>query len=80
MHCFLAVYYITLPLLHVSAPVCHHQGALLYPLSYMRIWVNGWQNSVQYVVMVCYVEAWCVSICQRCQARSIRNRPPHNRP
>jgi hypothetical protein len=33
MHKFLSVYYLTSPLLHVSATVCHPQGARLYLLS-----------------------------------------------
>jgi hypothetical protein len=35
----LSVYYFTLLLLHVSATVCHTQGARMYLLSYMPIWV-----------------------------------------
>jgi hypothetical protein len=38
MRQFLTVYYFTLLLLHVSASVCHPQGASLYLLSYMPIW------------------------------------------
>jgi hypothetical protein len=37
MHKFLSVYYFTFLLLHVSATVCHPQGARLYLLSYMPI-------------------------------------------
>jgi hypothetical protein len=37
MHKSLLVDYFTQLLLHVSAPVCHPQGALLYLLSYMPI-------------------------------------------
>jgi hypothetical protein len=40
MHQFLSVYYFTLLLLHVSAIVCHPQGARLYLLSYMPFWVS----------------------------------------
>jgi hypothetical protein len=42
MQKFLVVYYINLPLLHASAPVCRHQGALLFLLSYVQIGVKGW--------------------------------------
>jgi hypothetical protein len=39
MHQFLSVYYFILLLLHVSATMCHPQGARLYLLSYLPIWV-----------------------------------------
>jgi hypothetical protein len=39
MHQFLSVYYFTLLLLHVSATVCHPQGARPYLLSYMPFWI-----------------------------------------
>jgi hypothetical protein len=51
MHQFLPVYYFKWLLLHVSATVCHPQGARLYHLCYIPIWVFGWQNSVFYVVV-----------------------------
>jgi hypothetical protein len=39
MHKFLSVHYFTQLLLNVSAAVCHPQGARLYLLSYIPIWV-----------------------------------------
>jgi hypothetical protein len=39
IHQFVSVFYFTLLLLHVSATMCHSQGARLYLLSYMSIWV-----------------------------------------
>jgi hypothetical protein len=55
MHQFLSVYYFTLLLLHVSATVCHPQGARLYLLSYMSI-VNKILRSMW--LCVYYVAAW----------------------
>jgi hypothetical protein len=61
MHQFLSVYYFTLLLLRVSATVCHPQGAHLYLLSYVPIWVLV-DKIICIMLCVCYVAVWCVSI------------------
>jgi hypothetical protein len=70
---FLSVYYFTQVLLHVSATVCHPQGARLYLLSYMPIWVLVDKIVCGMWLCVRYVAAWCLTIC-----RSIRTRLPLN--
>jgi hypothetical protein len=64
MHQFLPVYYFTLLLLHISANMCYPQGASLYLLSYMPIWVLV--DKILCIMWLCvyYVTAWCVSICR----------------
>jgi hypothetical protein len=62
MHQFLSIYYFTLLLLHVSATVCHPQGARLYLLSYMSMWVLVDKILCSMRLCVCYVAAWCVWI------------------
>jgi hypothetical protein len=51
MHCYLAVYYFILPLLHVSTRVCHHRGTLPCLHSYMRIECDGWWDSALNVLI-----------------------------
>jgi hypothetical protein len=64
VHQFLSPYYFTQLLLYVSATVCHPQGARLYLLSYMPIWVLVDKIPCSMWLCVYYVAAWCVSICQ----------------
>jgi hypothetical protein len=60
MHEFLSVNYFTLLLLHISATVCHPQGARLYLLRYMPIWVLVDKILCNMWLCVRYVAAWCV--------------------
>jgi hypothetical protein len=60
MHQFLYVYYFTLLLLHVSATVCHPQGARLYLLSYWQFGYLGDKILCSVWLCVYYVAAWCV--------------------
>jgi hypothetical protein len=57
IHQFLSVYYFTLLLPHVSATVYHPQGARLYLLSYMPIWVLVDKVLCSVWLCVCYVAA-----------------------
>jgi hypothetical protein len=62
MHQYFSVYYFTLLLLHVSATVCHLQGALLYLLSYMPIWIF-WL--IKFCAVCCFVYImWRSGACQ----------------
>jgi hypothetical protein len=44
--------------------MCHSQGAGLYLLSYMPIWVLVDKIMCSMWLCVYYVAAWCVSICR----------------
>jgi hypothetical protein len=57
---FLSAYYFTWLLLHVSATMCHPQGAGVYLLSYMPIWVLVDKILCSIWLCVYYVATWCV--------------------
>jgi hypothetical protein len=57
MHQFLSVYF-TLLLLHVSATMCHPQGARSYLVSYMPIWVLVDKIMCSLWLCVYYAAAW----------------------
>jgi hypothetical protein len=64
MRQFLSVYYFTFLILHVSATVCHLQGARLY-LQELHANLGLVDKILRSVwLCVCYVSAWCVSICR----------------
>jgi hypothetical protein len=62
MHKCLLVYYFSSLLLHVSTTVCHPQGARLYLLSYMPIWVLVDKILCSLWLCVYYVVVWCVYV------------------
>jgi hypothetical protein len=72
MNQFLSVYYFSLLLLHVSATVCHSQGARLYLLSYMSICLRS--------MLLCPAERICAQLDKATHetTRSGAHRPPTN--
>jgi hypothetical protein len=75
MYKLVSVYYFTLLLLHVSAPVCQPQGTRLYLLSYMPTWV--WVYKILSYVIVCLLCGGLVRIDRYAPGRHITYTQSH---